>query len=46
VPLVRLFQTGVSVIGKVSRLGLSLGKQTPFGALGVHGHLFEAETPR
>jgi hypothetical protein len=43
VPLVRLFQLGVSVIGKVRRLGVSLGKQTPFARLGVHGHLFEPE---
>jgi Family of unknown function (DUF6178) len=43
VPLVRLFQLGVSVIGKVRRLGLSLGKQTPFARLGVPGHLFEAD---
>jgi hypothetical protein len=43
VPLVRLFQLGVSVIGKVRRLGLSLGKQTPFARLDVQGHLFEPE---
>jgi len=43
VPLVRIFQLGVSVIGKLRRLGLSLGRQTPFARLGVAGHLFEAE---
>jgi hypothetical protein len=43
VPLVRLFQVGVSLIGKVRKLGLSLGKETPFARLGVVGHLFEAE---
>jgi hypothetical protein len=43
VPLVRLFRLGVSLIGKVRRLGLSLGKQTPFARLGVHGQLFESE---
>jgi hypothetical protein len=43
VPLVRLFQLGVSLVGKVRKLALSLGKQTPFAGLGVHGHLFEAE---
>jgi hypothetical protein len=43
VPLVRLFQLGVSLMGKVRRLGLSLGKQTPFAGLGLHGHLFEGQ---
>ena len=43
VPLLRLFQLGVSVIGKVRRLALSLGKQTPFARLEIPGHLFEVE---
>jgi hypothetical protein len=43
VPMVTIFRLGVSVIGKLRKLGLALGKQTPFARLGVAGHLFESE---
>jgi hypothetical protein len=43
VPLVRMFQVGVSLVGKVRRLGLALGKETPFARLRVSGQLFESE---
>jgi hypothetical protein len=43
VPMMRLFQVGVSVIGKVRRLAVSLTRETPFARLGTGAHFFEAE---
>jgi hypothetical protein len=43
VSLVRLFQLGVSVIGKVRRLAVALARETPFASLGAGGHFFEPQ---
>jgi hypothetical protein len=41
IPLVRLFQLGVSLIGKVRRLALTLTRKTPFSQLAPEISLFE-----
>jgi hypothetical protein len=43
VPLVRLFRLGVSLIGKLRKLGVALLKETPFAKLPREFHLFETE---
>lgn len=43
VPLTRLFQLGVSLVGKVRRLALTLRKGTPFARLGPAVDLFEPD---
>jgi hypothetical protein len=43
IPLVRIFQVGVSLIGKVRRLAQTLKKQTPFAQLRPPLDLFELE---
>jgi hypothetical protein len=41
VPLVRLFQLGVSLVGKVRRLAVTLTRKTPFSNLGTDLSLFD-----
>lgn len=43
VPLVRLFQTGASLLGKLRRVGLALRREGPFARLAPGIRLFEPE---